>query len=141
MMKNFNLEMHHVGLATLDEDPLIELFQTLGISFGDRKDIVSQGNFIRLSSTPKIPLEIVKPYKENGIYQYLTKFSNPSSIHHIALLTDDINALCDYLIAKNIALVFPKPIYSEDGYKVNFIHPRSFYGILIELLERSRYEQ
>jgi methylmalonyl-CoA epimerase len=56
-------------------------------------------------------------------------------IHHIALEVDDIQAELDCLKDKGVKLINEKPYLNAHKELVAFIHPRSIFGVLIELIQ------
>jgi methylmalonyl-CoA/ethylmalonyl-CoA epimerase len=56
-------------------------------------------------------------------------------IHHISFEVDDIQAELDRLKAKGIRLINEKPYRNAHNELVAFLHPKSTFGVLIELIE------
>ena len=56
-------------------------------------------------------------------------------IHHIALEVDDIQAELNRLKSCGLQLINEQPYRNAHNELVAFIHPKSTYGILIELIE------
>ena len=56
-------------------------------------------------------------------------------LHHIAYAVADINAALDHLRNAGAELVDDEPRLGGRGAKIAFVHPRSFAGTLIELVE------
>jgi len=57
-------------------------------------------------------------------------------IQHIAYRVDDIEKALEEVKAKGIRLIDEKPRKGAGGAKIAFLHPKSTYGVLIELCER-----
>ena len=56
-------------------------------------------------------------------------------VHHISFEVDDIQSELDRLKAKGIKLINEKPYLNAHQELVAFIHPKSTYGVLIELIQ------
>jgi methylmalonyl-CoA/ethylmalonyl-CoA epimerase len=56
-------------------------------------------------------------------------------LHHVSLEVDDIQAELDRLKGKGIRLINEKPYRNAHNELVAFIHPKSTYGVLIELIQ------
>ena len=56
-------------------------------------------------------------------------------LHHVSLEVDDIQAELDRLKEKGIKLLNEKPYRNAHNELVAFIHPKSTYGVLIELIQ------
>jgi methylmalonyl-CoA/ethylmalonyl-CoA epimerase len=67
----------------------------------------------------------------------ISKFiqSRGQGIHHIALEVDDIQSELDRLQSNGIKLINEKPYLNAHKELVAFIHPKSTFGILIELIQ------
>jgi methylmalonyl-CoA/ethylmalonyl-CoA epimerase len=56
-------------------------------------------------------------------------------LHHIALAVPDIEAALAQVEAEGAQLVDTAPRHGSRGTRIAFIHPRSFGGTLVELVE------
>ena len=56
-------------------------------------------------------------------------------IHHISFEVDDIQTELDRLKEKGLRLINEKPYPNAHGDLVAFIHPKSTFGILVELIQ------
>jgi len=88
-------------------------------------------SFIPLEGTQ---LELLQSTTPAGV---MTKFiqKKGQGIHHISLEVDDIKAELNSLKAKGIKLINENPYQNAHNDLVAFIHPKSTYGILIELIQ------
>ncbi len=82
-------------------------------------------------------IELLEPTDDtSGIGRYLEK--RGAGMHHICIEVDDIEASMARLREHNIELINDSPkTRAEDGVRYCFVHPRSAYGVLVELYERS----
>ena len=87
--------------------------------------------FIDLGNTK---IELMHPFGENSpIKNFLDKNVN-GSIHHICLEVKDIKNVCENLKKKNIRILGDgEPKKGAHDKPVIFLHPKDFYGTLIEL--------
>ena len=51
---------------------------------------------------------------------------------------EDIDAALSRLAVHGCELINPQPVTRDDGTRYAFIHPRSAFGVLVELYERPR---
>ena len=56
-------------------------------------------------------------------------------IQHIALRVDDIEAAIADLQEKGVRMIDTKPRYGAGGASIAFVHPKSSYGVLVELCQ------
>ncbi len=71
--------------------------------------------------------------KDSVINKYLAK--KGESIHHIAILVDNLDAALNYLKSKNVKLINKTPQKGADNMKIAFIHPHATPGMLLELCQ------
>jgi len=79
-------------------------------------------------------IELLAPINEtSGVAKYLAK--RGAGMHHICLEVDDVAATMQRLRDHNIELLNDAPKVNELGVKYCFIHPKSAFGVLVELYE------
>jgi len=127
----------HVGIAVADLDAAIELYTSaygmtcvhteVNEEQGVREAMMAvgdSGSFIQLLA----PLSADSP-----IGKFLER-SGPG-IQQMAYRTDDVEALGDKLRGQGMRLLYDAPKTGTAGSKVNFVHPKSAGGVLVELVE------
>jgi methylmalonyl-CoA/ethylmalonyl-CoA epimerase len=57
-------------------------------------------------------------------------------MHHICFEVDDIEVAMSELSAAGLQVLEEKPRLGSQGQKYVFIHPKTTYGVLIELYQR-----
>jgi methylmalonyl-CoA/ethylmalonyl-CoA epimerase len=70
---------------------------------------------------------------EGQIAKFIQK--RGQGIHHISFEVDDIQAELDRFKAKGLKLINEKPYLNAHQDLVAFIHPKSTFGVLIELIQ------
>ena len=129
--------IHHIGIAVENladarrffEDNF-QLQSSEHESFGEL-----DFSFIPMEGTA---LEILQSTTEQGVMTKFIKKRGPG-VHHITFEVDDIQTELEHLKRKGITLINEQPYRNAHDELVAFIHPKSTYGILIELLQtRSR---
>ena len=129
----------HVGIAVADLDAAIALYEkAYGMTCvhvevneeqGVREAMMAvgdSGSYIQLLS----PLD-----PDTTIGRFLDK--NGPGIQQMAYRTDDLDALSEHLRAEGMRLLYDTPKRGTAGSRVNFIHPKSAGGVLVELVEPS----
>lgn len=127
----------HVGVAVADLDAAIELYTTaygmtcvhteVNEEQGVREAMMAvgdSGSYIQL-------LEPLNP--DTTIGRFLAK-SGPG-IQQMAYRVDDIDTTSVHLREQGLRLLYDEPKKGTAGSRVNFIHPKSSGGILVELVE------
>ena len=88
-------------------------------------------SFIPLEGTNVELLQSTKP--DGQIAKFIEK--RGQGVHHICFEVDDIHKELDRLKAKGIKLINDKPYLNAHQELVAFVHPKSTYGVLIELIQ------
>jgi methylmalonyl-CoA/ethylmalonyl-CoA epimerase len=127
----------HVGIAVADLDTAIAFYEKaygmtcvheeLNEEQGVREAMMAvgdSGSFIQLL----MPLN-----PDTTIGKFLDK-SGPG-IQQMAYRVDDIDEVSEHLRGEGMRLLYDAPKTGTAGSRVNFIHPKSSGGILVELVE------
>ena len=83
---------------------------------------------IRLSG-----MEIEELEFDSGLAKFLGK--RGEGIHHICFEVDDIEGALARLKGNGAQLIDETPRVSARGYRYAFVHPKSAFGVLTELVE------
>jgi methylmalonyl-CoA/ethylmalonyl-CoA epimerase len=127
----------HVGIAVADLDAAIEMYET---SFGMRcvhtevneeqgvreamLEVGDSGSYLQLLA-PLSP--------DSTIGKFLDK--NGPGIQQMAYRVDSIDEVSDHLRSQGLRLLYDAPKNGTAGSRVNFVHPKSAGGVLVELVE------
>lgn len=127
----------HVGIAVPDLDAAIELYETaygmrcvhteVNEEQGVREAMLEVGNsgsYVQLLA-PLTP--------ESTIATFLER-SGPG-IQQVAYRVDDVEQVSAHLRAQGMRLLYDEPRTGTAGSRVNFVHPKSSGGALVELVE------
>ena len=127
MIKRIN----HLGIAVENLEEARRFFHDLfNLSSSEQNNFGELiFSFIPLEGTQLELLQSTTP--EGVIAKFIQK--NGQGFHHISLEVDDIQAELDRLKARGIKLINERPYRNAHNDLVAFIHPKSTYGILIEL--------
>ncbi|MBT6326426.1 MAG: methylmalonyl-CoA epimerase [Bdellovibrionales bacterium] len=126
--------LDHIAIAVNDLDKSTQIFQDLGLSFGENREIVDDQSVI--TSFAKIGesshLELLMPLNKQGpIQKFIDK--NGPGIHHICFKVNDIMKTSNQLSKKGYTLIYDSPKKGANNKLVNFLHPKGTGGVLIEL--------
>jgi len=89
-----------------------------------------KASWIRLGN---VLLEFMEPIDDNGVIGKFLK-NRGEGIHHLCFEVDDIEAEVESYLAQGLEIVKPG-IMGWPGWRVVFFHPRSTFGMLIELVQ------
>jgi methylmalonyl-CoA/ethylmalonyl-CoA epimerase len=131
------LAIDHVGIAVADLDAAIAMYET---SFGMRcvHTEVNEEQGVREAmlavGDSGSYLQLLAPLSPNStIGRFLDKHG--PGVQQLAYRVSSIDAVSDHLRAQGMRLLYDEPRRGTAGSRVNFVHPRSAGGVLVELVE------
>ena len=128
-------KISHIGIAVEDLEEARDFFRdTFRLPSSERESFGELlFSFIPMDGTS---LELLQSSGADGqIAKFIQK--RGAGIHHVSFEVDDIQAELDRLKEKGLALINEKPYLNAHQELVAFIHPKSTYGVLIELIQGS----
>lgn len=127
--------LNHVALAVPDIEAASALYRnTLGARVTPPQALPEHGVTVVFIDVGNTKIELLEPLGENStIRTFLDK--NPSGgMHHVCYEVDDILAARDRMLAEGARILGTgEPKIGAHGKPVLFLHPKDFYGTLIEL--------
>lgn len=131
--------LDHVAIAVTNLEEQVQFYQQLGLVFSKEREIVADQKvktaFAAIDMNAHIELlESTDP--DGPIGKYIDK--KGPGIHHICFQVDNIERKQDELEKKGIRFLYPEPKLGAKNCIVNFIHPKSAGGVLIELSQASK---
>ena len=129
------MNLDHLAIAVPDLDAATTFFRdALGLSVQRVEDVPREGVRVAFLPVGESHIELVQPTRDDtGITRWLSKHG--AGMHHVCLRVDDIEATLARLAAHGCELINPQPVTRDDGTRYAFIHPRSTFGVLVELYE------
>ena len=129
--------LNHVAIAVPDLAAAARLYrERLGATVSDPRPLPEHGVTVVFVDLPNTRVELLEPLGENSpIAAFLSR--NPGGgMHHLCFEVDDIGAARDRLVAEGARVLDDgEPRIGAHGLPVLFLHPRDFFGTLIELEE------
>lgn len=131
----------HIAILVDDMEAALTFWKdTLGLNLTALVENSNEQAQIAFMPTTNSEVELVKPTTEDsGLARFLEK--RGPGIHHICLEVDDIESMLVVLKSKGVELINEVPRTGEGGRKYAFIHPKSAFGVMVELYEYPTGEQ
>jgi methylmalonyl-CoA/ethylmalonyl-CoA epimerase len=129
-------KIDHVGIAVRNLAAAIDFYEKiLGLRATGTEVVEEQKVKVVFLPTGDSEVELLESTSPDGpIAKFIEK--NGEGIQHIAFRVDNIEEKLAEIKSKGVRLIDEKPRYGAGGAKIAFLHPKSTYGILIELCER-----
>ena len=131
------MKFDHVGVAVKSVDQMLAIYAQMG-EFQVRQTVVAgQKAKVALLKAGDTSVEFLEPTSEDST---LAKFirERGEGLHHIAFEVDDIEKTTQELKARGFRFIYDQPAEGKFGSRVNFMHPRSTGGVLVELTQIAR---
>jgi methylmalonyl-CoA/ethylmalonyl-CoA epimerase len=127
----------HVGIAVKSIDDTLEYYiHTLGLTLIALEEVESQKVRVAFIDAGNIKLELLEPVGDDGpVAKFIEK--RGEGVHHIAFGVTDIRSRMDELREKGVQLLQEKPKAGAGGAQVAFLHPKSSFGVLYELCDKT----
>jgi methylmalonyl-CoA/ethylmalonyl-CoA epimerase len=127
--------VHHVAVAVRDLDDAVARHTRLyGTEPLYREVVADQGVEEAMLPMGGTAIQLLAPLDpDTPVGRFLDK--RGEGLHHVAYAVADIDAALAHLAAEGAELIDVKPRRGGGGHKIAFVHPRSFSGTLIELVE------
>lgn len=124
----------HVGVASGDGKRLLDLLAHLGFSVVSQETLIPEGAASTIVASGGAAIEILTPADESSAIASFLDRRGPG-LHHLCLEVTDIEAAMALGREAGLEFIDATPRKDPDGLRV-FVHPKSFNGILVGLVER-----
>ncbi|CEA05039.1 glyoxalase I [Metalysinibacillus saudimassiliensis] len=130
-------KVDHIGIAVRNLDERISYYtETLGLKLLKVEEVESQKVRVAFIDAGNVKIELLEPMAEtSAIHGFIEK--RGEGIHHIAFGVTGIRERMEELRDKGVRLLSEEPGPGAGGAEVAFLHPKSSYGVLYELCDKS----
>jgi len=127
--------LDHVAIAVPSIDDVLPQYETLLGARGSLPETVeSQGVRVVFIGSGPATIELLEPLRpDSPVARFLEK--RGPGLHHIAYRVPDIDAALAAQIAAGIRAIDLVPRRGAHERRIAFLHPQSFTGVLVELVE------
>jgi len=130
------LKIDHIGIAVKNLEETLRFYtEALGLELQGTEIVEEQKVKVAFLPIGDTEVELLESTTEDGpIAKFIEK--KGEGIQHIAFRVDNIEEAIEYMKEKGFKMIDEKPRYGAGGAKIAFMHPKSTYGVLLELSER-----
>lgn len=127
--------LNHVAIAVPDlQAARASYAQTLGAQVSEPQDEPDHGVTVVFVELPNTKIELLHPLGENSPIAGFLEKHPAGGIHHVCYEVEDILAARDKLKAEGARVLGDgEPKIGAHGKPVLFLHPKDFFGTLVEL--------
>jgi methylmalonyl-CoA epimerase len=125
-------QIDHIGIAVKDLESAKKFYtESLGLKV-DHEETLGD---MKIAFIPvgEVNLELIESTADEGV---MAKFiaKRGEGVHHIAYKVRDVSSALEALKAQGVKLVDETAREGAHGTKVAFVHPKSAFGVLTELV-------
>ncbi len=131
------LGVDHIGIAVNDLDETQNFWTAIGLPCTGQETVAEQKVTTTFNPTPNgSEIELLAATEpDSPIAKFIEKNGGRGGIQHIALRVDDLPAAIAELQEKGIRMIDTKPRKGAGGADIAFVHPKSTFGVLLELCQ------
>jgi methylmalonyl-CoA/ethylmalonyl-CoA epimerase len=128
-------EIDHVAIAVRDLEQAIAWYEaTLGATVAHREVIESDGVEEALLQVAESYIQLLTPTRDDSpVAKYLER--RGEGLHHVGYRVTDCAAALEAMRAAGAEPIDAAPRPGSRGTTVAFVHPRSAFGTLVELVQ------
>jgi methylmalonyl-CoA/ethylmalonyl-CoA epimerase len=133
-------QINHIAIIVPDIDEALSFYHdALGMDLSHVEPNEEQGVVVAFLPAGETEVELVEPVNpETGVARFLSK--RGPGLHHICFEVSDVEATLARLATRGVDPINREASIGTGGKKAAFIHPRSTYGVLVELYEATPEE-
>jgi methylmalonyl-CoA/ethylmalonyl-CoA epimerase len=133
-------KIDHVGIAVRSIEEARRFYEALGLEVEEIEEVPQEGVRVAMIPCGESRIELLEPTRDDSpVATFLAK--RGEGIHHVCLGSDDVAGDDGALRAAGYRVLRPEPTVGAGGARVQFVHPKSANGVLVELSEPGEGEE
>jgi len=129
-------KIDHIGIAVENLTESIKFYKDiLGLELHGTETVEEQKVKVAFFPVGNSEIELLESTDPEGpIARFIA--AKGQGIQHIAFRVEDIENTLEKLKALGVRLIDEKPRYGAGGAKIEFLHPKTTNGVLVEICQR-----
>ncbi len=131
--------LDHITIAVKSISVSQKIYEDLGLTFAPEREEVAEQKVITAFANVDhhAHIELLEPTSSESTIQKFID-AKGEGIHHLCFKVPDVKKKTQELTAKGYRFIYAEPRIGAGGCLVNFMHPKSTGGVLIELSEKPK---
>ena len=129
--------LDHVAIAVSNLEQAVKVYEDLGLKFSPEREKVEDQK-VTTAFAPidtRAHLELLEPIGSDGpVAKFIA--AKGEGIHHLCYRVSDVFKTSKELQGKGYRMIYSEPVSGANDCMVNFIHPKSTGGVLIEISQK-----
>ncbi len=128
-------KIYHLGYAVKDIEAASRFYRdNFGAEPGEPEVVEEQGIIATMFRVGESTIELVQPtHPDSPVGSFLAK--RGEGFHHVAFEVEDLGRALRELKENGVELIDEEPKRGAGGTRMAFVHPKSAFGVLTELVE------
>jgi methylmalonyl-CoA/ethylmalonyl-CoA epimerase len=132
--------LDHLGLAVTSIAEARRFWERLGLAVDHVEEVAQEGVRVAMLRVGESRIELLEATSpESPIAKFIAR--RGPGLHHVCLASDDVAADDARLRAAGFELLRDEPTRGAGGSRVQFVHPKSAGGVLVELAQAPEEER
>jgi methylmalonyl-CoA epimerase len=124
----------HVGIAVTSIAEARRMYEALGLHVEEIEEVPHEGVRVAMIPCGESRIELLEPMgPDSPVARFIEK--RGPGVHHICMASDDVRGDDGRLREAGFQVLRPEPTRGAGGCWVQFVHPKSTGGVLLELSE------
>jgi methylmalonyl-CoA/ethylmalonyl-CoA epimerase len=124
----------HLGIAVRSIAEARGFYEALGLSIESIEEVPHEGVRVAMIRCGGVRIELLEPLGPDSPIARFLEQRGPG-IHHLCLASDDLDADDAALARAGVRRLREAPTAGAGGARVQFVHPKSAGGVLVELAQ------
>ena len=125
-------KIDHIGIAVPSIEEAKKTYEALGLAVESVEEVPAEGVRVAMIRCGESRIELLEPTSDDSpVAKFLAK--RGPGIHHLCLASTDVRADDARLRDGGFQVLRDEPTVGAGGHEVQFVHPRSTGGVLLEL--------
>ena len=127
--------IYHLGYAVEDIAAASRFYrENFGVEPTEPEVVEEQGIVATMFRVGESMIELVQPTRpDSPVGKFLER--RGEGVHHVAYEVEDLDAALTELKNNGVEIIDEEPRTGAGGTRVAFVHPKSAFGVLTELVE------
>jgi methylmalonyl-CoA/ethylmalonyl-CoA epimerase len=128
-------KIYHLGYAVEDIEAASRFYrENFGAEPTEPEVVGEQGVIATMFRVGESMVELVQPTRpDSPVGRFLERHGE--GVHHVAYQVDDLETALRELRKNGVEIIDEEPRRGAGGTRIAFIHPKSAFGVLTELVE------
>ena len=125
-------KVSHIGIAVKSIEEAVKFYEKLGLSVEAIEEVPSQKVRVAFLPVGDTRIELLEATAEDSpVAKYIEK--KGEGVQHIAFAVDNLPEALAAVEKNEVVLIDKEPRPGAHGADIAFLHPKSSYGVLVEL--------